>query len=247
MGESVHFISSGRTKSSFELLYQKIAQDGDSLSFYENGMTLLREMSLSLETDSAPDAMPKSLLLLDYALYKGFSDFIFDFLRLKNILIPIVLINPFAHASDMLPLQWISENEFQYDYPNLHALYPILKKINDALKDTEIVRAFENTPFALESEKTAPAVKNPIERMQNHAHLSPSVYNLLNFFYKNRRREISITEIETHLRIASDCPKARKNAAYSYIARLRKCIGSAPSCSLKVLRTRSGHYKLLLY
>ena len=177
----MHFISSGRTKISFELLYQKIAKDGDSLSFYENCMVLLRDLPSSFVADSGSDS--QALLLLDHALYKGFSDFIFDFLRLKNIRIPIVLIEPSPFSRDKLPLRWISENEFQYDFPNLHGLYPILQKINDALKDKEIQHAFEDNVFVKKIEKNRSLKKNPIENIKNHANFSPSFYNLLHFFF----------------------------------------------------------------
>lgn len=227
------FVCSGRKRNTFELLYQEVSSSDDVFIFYESGLSLLKD--LICKNISA------DLLLLEYSLYQGFSDFFYDVLLAKNMKIPIILIgNPFLKRKS-LAQRWISENELYYDVQTFHTLRHILQRITEALGLEMIHRLF----FEEAAESSAPKKANLVEIIRKKTALTPVVSNLLNFFYKNRRREISIREIENLLHIAAKSEKIRKNVVYAYISKLRKCVETVSFCSIEIVRTRKGFYQLI--
>ncbi|MBQ9206836.1 MAG: helix-turn-helix domain-containing protein [Treponema sp.] len=236
------FVCSGRSRNAFKILFQKISDTRDGFVFYDTGLSLLKGLSSCNSSDT--------LIMLDYDLYKGFSDFIFDFLRVKQLKIPMILIgNPLRDARNS-PERWICENELQYDVQTLHTLQPLLKKISCQFETEEIQSLFknicpvsENSPPTLlktESEKI-----NPVEMLRRSVDLPPSIFHIFSYFYKNRRREVSLIEIENLLALKSDSSVVRKNSAYSYISRLRKYMENSATCTFRLIRTQKGFYQLV--
>ena len=245
------YVCSGQNKKIFELLYKRFATETDTFVYFDSGMDLLSSLTSG--------AVHADILLLDFTVYKSFCDFIYDFLKSRNLKIPIILLGKFLTSEKNLPARWISENEFRYETQTLHTLAPVLKKINNALSDEAIERYFSRYRYSDEAnslwfEKIAAAgekqkitkSKNLIEFVRRKTNLPPSVFNLFKFLYKNRRREVSIEEIEKVMNITSKCEKIKKNAAYAYISRLRKSIEKLPEDIIELVRTRKGYYKLIV-
>ena len=240
----MHFLCSGKCKKVFEMLYRRVYNGGDKFSFFEDGLSLIREV-LNEKNEI-------SIIFMDYDLYKGFTDVIYDILRSKNLKIPIILIgDPKRKCSERMNF-WLAINEFQYDIQTLHLMTPLFKKITEALECTEIKKLIFETEKSgdIPSMELSPPVKtvrkNVLEPFRKDANLPPSIYNLLAFLFKRRCHEVSVDEIARYMNINGSDEKSRKNAVYAYIAKLRKCIDGNPRCSLEVLRTRRGYYKLVV-
>ena len=240
----MHFLSSGKCKKVFEMLYRRVYNGGDKFSFFEDGLSLIREV-LNEKNEAA-------IIFMDYDLYKGFTDVIYDILKSKNLKIPIILIgDPKRKTTERMNF-WVAVNEFQYDIQTLHLMTTLFKKITEALECSEIKKLIFETDNTGENSvlELSPPVKtvkkNVLEPFRKDANLPPSIYNLLAFLFKRRCREVSVDEIASYMNINGTDEKSRKNAVYAYIAKLRKCIDCTPRCKLEVLRTRRGYYKLVL-
>lgn len=240
----MRIVCSGRSRRWFKNLYQKICGDKDSFLFFGSALALLHKL--------ISETVRADVLLLDYDLYHGFAGLFFEMLRSGDLEIPILLVGH-GRTSDRVQ-GWLCENELHYDTQTMHRVIPLLQKINEALEsggmddlflsaDGDEMRACSFERARLQA---SPQKMNPIEQLRRKTDLPPSSYNLLKFMYKNRRREISIEEIETHIQIEGGSDAARKNTAYSYISRLRKCIEKSPRCEMEIIRTRKGFYRLFL-
>lgn len=221
------------------MLYQSFSNENDDFSFFEDGLALVRKaMSRTSEDDD--------MILLDYDLYKGFSDVIYEVLNSKQLKIPLISIGEPERNETERVSWWISINELKYDVQTFHTLVPVLKKISASLEDIDFHGISENQTAAVPALPLKPVKRNFIEDFRKNNALPPSIYNLLAFLYKNRSHEISIDDIVEHLNIKGNNEKEKKNAAYAYISRLRKFIDGTTSCKVELLRTRTGYYRLFL-
>ncbi|MBQ8013274.1 MAG: hypothetical protein IJ257_02605 [Treponema sp.] len=240
----MRFVCSGVNKKVFEFLYEEIYEDGDTLTYSPDILSLLRDLFF--------EKFYADIIFLEHENHKSFLDFIYYLLNSKDLKIPLIVIgNPEMDEQRRLGY-WISENEFQYDVQNLHLLIPLFRKISSALESEVIKNLICKPAEPLTADKLSKKIyentkkKSNLELFRGKNELPPSVYNLLLFLYKNRAREVSIEEIEMQLNIECKSKKIRKNAAYAYISRLRKCMKASPACELRLLRTRTGYYKLFL-
>lgn len=238
----MRFIFSGKNRELFTKIGCRVCGDEDSYVYYDDGLRLLRDI-----TDGT---VCGSVILLDFNYYKGFSDFIYDFLNEKNMKIPLLFIGNPAFG-DIQAQHWIADNEFRYDIQTLQCFIPLFRRINDILSSPEIHKMLYGVQKisgdAGESVlKVRSAKKNLLEMLRNNTALPPAAFNLVAFLYKNRSREVSVDEIVALLRIGGATEAGKRNAAYSYISRLRKCMEEVPLCRCEVRRTRKGFYKLFL-
>ena len=235
----MHYLCSGKCKKVFEMLYQSFSNENDDFSFFEDGLALVRKaMSRTSEDDD--------MILLDYDLYKGFSDVIYEVLNSKQLKIPLISIGEPERNETERVSWWISINELKYDVQTFHTLVPVLKKISASLEDIDFHGISENQTAAVPALPLKPVKRNFIEDFRKNNALPPSIYNLLAFLYKNRSHEISIDDIVEHLNIKGNNEKEKKNEAYAYSSRLRKFIDGTTSCKVELLRTRTGYYRLFL-
>ena len=235
-------VFTGKSRGLFELLKVHFCDGTDTVSFFDDGLTLMRNLVFN---DITAD-----LILLENSLYKGFADFFYNVLDSRNLKIPLILLGDSGLAKGNRLSTWISENEFQYDIQNLHKYVPVLNKINLLIESSEFKRLLEKTEENHTSSDDKTLVKinkiNPVDNLRRKANLSPAIYNLLRYLYKNRCREVSLLELEKEIFINAGGERTCRNVVYAYISRLRKCMDSVPLCTMEILRTRRGHYKLLL-
>lgn len=236
------FICSGRNRKVFEMLYEMISKVGDEFVFYEDLLLLLDMVVFG--------GIKSDLLLLDYELHWKSIDFIYNLFESNKLAIPVIMIGGPELPVDAQVGKWISENEFRYDTQNLHYLIPLFRKIFSAEKSDELKKLMPD------SKKTSAAsnelrlrerpLRNLMESFRKNADMPPSIYNLLIFLYKRHGKEVSIDEILSYLNQNHSSGMFCRKSAYSYIARLRKCIKSSPFCDIELMRTRTGYYKLFL-
>ena len=224
----MRYICSGKSKKFFDILYGRIGEEGDSIRYCENSLILLRELVL--------DECSADMIFLEYEENKGFSDLIFNLLDSKNLKIPLILLCDYAKSEKERVNFWLSENEFKYDSPFLHPLIPIFRKISAAMECDDLKYFYSNN-----DEKDS-----LLEKIRQTNKLPPVAYNLLSFLYKNNDRDISIREIEKKLHISAESEKIRKNVVYAYLSKLRKCFEEIPRCTMELVRTRKGFYRLFL-
>lgn len=233
---------SGRNQKVFEMLYEMISEAGDEFVFYED---LLRLLDMVVFGGAKSD-----MLLLDYELHRKSVDFVYNLLESTKLKIPVIMIGGPEVSSDVQIAKWVSENEFRYDIQNLHYLLPLFKKIysaekSDALKKLISDSSKTSADFSELKLREKPA-RNLMETFRKNTDMPPSIYNLLIFLYKRHGKEVSIDEILGHLEQSHESGKFCRESAYSYIARLRKCIKTSPFCDIELMRTRTGYYKLFL-
>lgn len=237
------FLCSGKCKKLFEILYRQISVGCDKFNFYEDGMNLICA-AIKEKSDSA-------LILVDYELYKGFIDTIYDILKSQNLKIPLILIDDPRHDTSERVNYWISINEFKYDIQTLHLLAPLFTKISEALELPAIKKLIleysqDETPELVNFVPAKTCNLNLLSDFPQKNCLTPTIYSLLSFFYQNRCREVSIDEIASYMGINAQNDKSRRNAVYAYLARLRKFIERDSLGQVELLRTRTGYYKLFL-
>lgn len=188
---------------------------------------------------------------MEYEVYKGFVDTIYDILKSQNLKIPLILIDEPKRESSERVNYWISINEFKYDIQTLHLLAPLFTKISEALEVLEIkelmVDCFQAENSKLRSLMPAKSCNLNFLSIFRHKNcLSPTIYNLFFFLYQNRCREVSVDEIASYMGINTQNDKSRRNTVYAYLARLRKFIETDSLIHVELLRTRIGYYKLFL-
>ena len=232
---------SGQNQKMFGFLHRIFSDKNDVFVFCSDGLNLLQKLIF--------EKAQVDLILLEYNFYKSFSDLIFNLLESKNLKIPIIFIGESNYNKSERLKRWIAENEFQYNIQNLHLLLPIFNKINAALDDEDVKNLFMNAKDTTNYEflPVKSPKKNLLENLRKKVNFSPAVYNLLSFLYKNRCREVSLEEIVCCLNLSAEAEKNRKNAAYSYISRLRKSLENVSLCTIKLIRTRVGYYRLILH
>lgn len=237
----MRIVCSGNNKKVFETLFHLIGKSDDVFGFFKDGLLLLK----SIVYDSKlPD-----LIILEYETYRNFTDFIYNVLKAKKLIIPVILIGIPELKSEALACHWLAENEYLYDVHNLHPMIPLFRKIADALDLSEL-KSLHTEDYVCDLfhsfENHDEAIQSPMEHFRQNKSFSPVIFNLLDYMYKNRSREVSLSEIGDLLNINTADEKRRKNIVYSYIARLRKNMNEKSVRGLKVLRTRTGYYKLFL-
>ena len=223
----MRFVCLGRNQKFFEFLCQMICGEEDKFVFFADGLSLLRDIFLGF--------LAADLILLDWDFYKEFSDFIFGLFESKNLKIPMIFIGGELVGSGRI-CHWFSINEFQYDIQSLHPMIPTFQKIDAALESDEVKNLLSEKKFG---------ESDIVELCRRGMILPPSVLKFFSFLWRNRRREVSLEEIARKLNLASLSEKSKKNAVYSYIARLRKYIKKISACELEIVRTRTGFYRLM--
>ena len=238
----MHFLCTGKCKKVFEILYRRVFTTKDEFSFCNDGLSLIQTVLTEKNEDS--------IIFMDYDLYRNFTELIYDIFRSKQLKIPLILVgDPKRNAVERMNY-WVSINEFQYEIQTLHLMAPLFRRITDCLESPEVKKLiFEGDELESSPELALPvkAVRqNILECFRKSNKMPPSIYNLLVFLFKHRCREVSVDEIASYMNISGESEKSRKNAVYAYIAKLRRFIDCTPRCSLEILRTRTGYYKLLL-
>lgn len=238
----VFFMCSGRNQKVFEMLYEMISETGDEFVFFEDLLRLL---------DTVVFGGAKSeLLLLDYDMHRKSLDFVYNLLELTKLKIPVIMIGGPELSADAQIGRWVSENELRYDIQNLHYLIPRFRKIYSAENSDELktlmIKSKENSGNFSDLKLRDKPARNFMEAFRKNTDMPPSIYNLLVFLYKRHGKEVSIDEILGHLNETKQSGAFCRESAYSYIARLRKCIKTSPFCDIELMRTRTGYYKLFL-
>ena len=115
----MRIVCSGNNKKVFETLFHLIGKSDDVFGFFKDGLLLLK----SIVYDSKlPD-----LIILEYETYRNFTDFIYNVLKAKKLIIPVILIGIPELKSEALACHWLAENEYLYDVHNLHPMIPLFR------------------------------------------------------------------------------------------------------------------------
>ena len=224
----VCFVCSGKNERIFKRLYEEISEENDRFYFYESALDLIKDVTLK---NIAAD-----LILLEYKIFKGFSEMLYMILKGQSIKLPVILLD-FRRAIQNSVVKWVSENEFVLEMQVSDKIIEILKKIEAFILAENIFDDFPDN-----EQKNPPKEKQiPLKTFD----LPPATNNLLSYFYQNRSREISLEEIENFLNIKTKSKLMRRNVAYSYISRLRKNCDSGCQ-KMKIIRPRKGFYQLLI-
>ena len=138
-------LCSGQGRKAFELLCGFLSDEEMYLDYCKDGLSLFQKVIYEVQHPE--------VIILDYALYKGFSDLIFNLLASKNLKIPVILLGEKVHGVEQRISSWISENEFQFDLQSLHEKVPLFKKISLALENEEL-KSLLYAPPAVKSDFT---------------------------------------------------------------------------------------------
>ena len=100
------FVCSGKNEQIFKRLYEEISEENDRFYFYESALDLIKDVTLK---NIAAD-----LILLEYKIFKGFSEMLYMILKGQSIKLPVILLD-FRRAIQNSVVKWVSENEFVLD------------------------------------------------------------------------------------------------------------------------------------
>jgi hypothetical protein len=195
--------------------------------------------------------MEVDLLVCDFKMFQHEVFNIFDFLKEKKMSIPLIFYNDPFPENEGRSLYWLAQNQEQFSRYDLDYLRPVLDRIAEIVEDPSIrpYVSLLQPPLPVTVDKMSDGnpdriIVLPLIRRRNR--MTPSLYNLFEFMYKNREDDISIDEIEKFLRRKKP-GRGNRNSVYSYISRLRKCLEKDKLVKIDIIRTDTGCYRMILY
>lgn len=220
------------------LMAEKLIQDGeecvveaDSMGFYEN--------LLSEDFD---------LLVCDYRIFQLSIFNLYDFLKKRSIVIPLVFYNdPFPERESRVAY-WIMQNERLYDCADLEYLIPIFEKLHRVIEDPAVhpYISLLQPPLPLPGEEESSGTAGrqiDLRLFRRRNKLQPGLFKLFQIFYENQQKELSLKELSRLMWGTS----SKTSTVYSYISRLRKRIEKDYLVSIELLRTAPGRYEMTVY
>ncbi len=192
------------------------------------------------------------MIVSDFSLVGTCNFSLFDSLAEMGKKIPIIYYNDPATNDTERVLHWVGQNELCYHFKFPQEFTPVLENLNSVICDPSIRQHISllqpAVPVGFEKLKTAAGGRElDLVQFRFRNNLSPVIFRLFEYMYKNRNRELTIKEIEKTLFGKRRAFFGHKSSVYSYISRLRTQIESDFATKVKILRSSKGRYKMIVY
>ncbi|MDD5789671.1 MAG: hypothetical protein PUE30_04015 [Spirochaetia bacterium] len=191
------------------------------------------------------------LLVCDFMLTSTCCFNLFEAIIEAGKKIPVIYYNDPSFGDLERVNHWISQNEIYYQSAFPSKYLDFLDKLNKTVCDPRIKRHISllQPPVPLDGteEENAGAEEklNLVEfRLRNN--LSPVLYRLFEFMYKNRTKDLTLKELEKALFSRRRSFFGHKSSVYSYISRLKTSLGAGETSNVRILRSSRGCYRLIV-
>ncbi|WP_149553780.1 helix-turn-helix domain-containing protein [Treponema pectinovorum] len=166
--------------------------------------------------------------------------------------IPVIYYNDPLPSDEERIEHWISQNELCYSSKFESVYLDILNSLNKIVSDPSIKRHIAlmqpAVPVGFKTLKQGTHCREiDLNQFRIRNSLSPSLFRLFVFMYKNRSKELSIKRIERAVFGGKFDFFDRKSSVYSYISRLRKSIENDSFVKIDIIRCDKGSYQMILY
>lgn len=161
--------------------------------------------------------------------------------------IPVIFYNdPFPFDSERISF-WIRLNELSYKSAFPSECIRILSSLSEAIAAIHVQKpAARSEPLVLLPDFRVNSCKEiDMGEFRARSKLSPVLFRLFEFMYKNRAREIPLEEIGGALFIGKKS-SVHSSVVYSYISRLRAQLGSGSASRVRIIRSSAGCYKMVV-
>lgn len=186
------------------------------------------------------------MIVSDFKFMASESFNLFESIKEMGRKIPAIFYNdPFPSDNERISC-WIRLNELNYRFIFPSECIRTLSVLNEIISGLQ-TRATRPVFFPVHkslSPRQSPEINVAEFRARNN--LSPVMFRLFEFLYKNRTREISLEEIGKALFTEKGAASARSSVVYSYISRLRIHVENDNVSKIKIIRSSAGCYKLVV-
>ena len=194
-----------------------------------------------------------SMIACDFAL-AGSSYFnLAQSIREMGKSIPVVYYNDPLPKDEERVSHWISQNELNLKEGVSDEVREVFHELNLAVTDPRIRRHISILQPALPVGFDASSYKTSEKEIdlldfRLRKKLTPVMFSLFEFMYKNRRKDLSIKEIARVLFKKKKSFFLRRNTCvYAYISRLRCLIENDLIVKIKIIRSSRGCYRMIVY
>lgn len=198
----------------------------------------------------APDCQ-LDLLVCDFLLTSTCCFNLFEAIIETGKKIPVIYYNDPSFDNLERINHWIGQNEIYYQTKFPSEYLDFLDKLNKTICAPDIKRhiALLQPPVPLgqfqEENSDFKEQLNLLEfRIQNN--LSPVLFRLFEFMYKNRTKDLTLKELEKALFNRRRSFFGHKSSVYSYISRLKTSLGAEGTSGVRILRSSKGCYRLIV-
>lgn len=188
------------------------------------------------------------MIVSDFKFMASESFNLFESIKEMGRKIPVIFYNdPFPSDNERISC-WIRLNELNYKFIFPSECIRTLSVLNEIISGLQS-RAFAPRPVSFpvhSSLSPVPVQEINVAEFRARNNLSPVMFRLFEFLYKNRTREISLEEIGKTLFTEKGAAPARSSVVYSYISRLRIHVENDNVSKIKIIRSSAGCYKLVV-
>lgn len=173
---------------------------------------------------------------------------LFETIRELGRKIPVIFYNdPFPFDSERISF-WVRLNELSYKSAFPSECIRILTALSEAIAAIQVRKpAAHPSALSLLPDFCVNSCKEiDMGEFRAKSKLSPVLFRLFEFMYKNRAREIPLEEIGGALFTKKYSSSVHSSVVYSYISRLRAQLGSGSASRVRIIRSSAGCYKMVV-
>ena len=192
------------------------------------------------------------MIVSDFTLVGTCNFSLFDSLAELGRKIPVIYYNDPAPDDAERVQHWIGQNELCYKGKFPQKFVEILEKLNEIVCDCSVKQHISllqpPVPVGFEKLRIMEEKRDlDLVQFRFRNNLSPAIFNLFEFMYRNRTRELSLKEIEKALFGRRKSFLRHRASVYSYISRLRTQIETDFASKVRILRSGKGCYRMIVY
>lgn len=192
------------------------------------------------------------IIVCDFTLIGSCYFNLFEAVKKQGHKIPLIYYNDPVPDKDTRVVHWVNQNEVNYNTKFPASLLPYLEKINEIVSDKSIrchISLLQPAvPVGYESLKESTEGRSiDLNQFRKRNGLTPVMFHLFEYMYKNRSKELTIKELSRELFGKFPFSGVKRGNVYSYISRLRKTLVNDDEFHLDIIRTSQGCYELIVY
>lgn len=191
------------------------------------------------------------MIICDFALVGSSYFNLAQSIREMGKKIPVIYYNE-PVSDEQRVNHWINQYELSYSSTLNQKQLDVLSVLNKVICDPSIRRHISllqpALPVGYEKQTTGNNLREiDLLQFRLRKNLTPVMFQLFEFFYKNRKRDISIREIGKVLFKKRRFFLCSRATVYAYISRLRCLIENDLIVKIKIIRSSPGRYRMIVY
>lgn len=192
------------------------------------------------------------MIICDFTLIGSCYFNLFESILELGKKIPVIYYNDPVPSDDERIAHWISQNELCYSSKFPAYCVNVITELNKIICDKTVKRHISllqpAVPVGFDLKKNGNSEKEiDLLSFRFRNNLTPVLFKLFEYMYKNRFRDLSLKELNRVLRKKNHFFLKPKNFAYAYISRLREKIKNDLIVKTKIIRSSPGYYRLIIF